>query len=165
MDEAAIGVIDEPLEFRIRVACDHACGNLIIQAEVQDGVHHAGHGSARAATDRYKQRILGVTELLAVDLFHLSKVFIDFRLNFRRNLFTVVIITGAGLGRNREALRNGHAEPRHLRKVCAFAAEELAHVLVALREQVNILVAHSKSSSNLNISEIITTTAGFPKKP
>lgn len=59
----------------------------------------------------------------------------------------------------------GHAEPRHLRKVCAFAAEELAHVLVALREQVNILVAHSKSSSNLNISEIITTTAGFPKKP
>ena len=39
-----------------------------------------------------RDRILGVTELLAVDLFHLSKVFIDFRLNFRRNLFTVVII-------------------------------------------------------------------------
>ena len=51
LDEAAIGVIDEPLEFRIRVACDHACGNLVIQAEVQDGVHHAGHGSARTAAD------------------------------------------------------------------------------------------------------------------
>ena len=43
--------LDEPLEFRIRVACDHACGNLVIQAEVQDGVHHAGHGSARTAAD------------------------------------------------------------------------------------------------------------------
>ena len=52
----------------------------------------------------------------------------------------VLIILRAGFRGDGEALRDRHAEIRHLCQVCALAAEQLTHGAVTLGEQVNIFV-------------------------
>ena len=116
--------------------------NFLIQTKVEDGVHHAGHGCTGAGTNGNQQRILFVTEFLAGDLFHLADVFHDLGHDFIVDLSAVLIILGAGFGGNGEALGNRQAEVGHLSQVCAFTAQQLAHVCVAFAEQVAILLAH-----------------------
>ena len=41
-----------------------ALGRFFVQAQVQDGVHHPGHGELRARADADQQRILQVAEFL-----------------------------------------------------------------------------------------------------
>ena len=132
LDETAIRIVNKTLKFGVGIALDQAGGNLVVQAEVEDGVHHAGHGSARARTDRNEKGLVGIAELLAVDLFDLGQIFVDLGLNFGGNLSSVLIIPGAGLGGHRESLRNRHAELYHLGQVRALAAQQLPHGLVAL---------------------------------
>ena len=146
LDEAAVGVVNKALKLGIRVALDHGVDDLVVQAEVQNGVHHAGHGSAGAGTDGNEHRVLEIAELLAVDLFHLGDVFHDLRHDLVVDLAAVLIVLGARLGGNREALRNRETDVGHFGKVRAFAAEKLAHGSVALAEQVNVLVAHGITS-------------------
>ena len=119
---------------------DEPGDNVVVQAQVQDGVHHAGHGGAGAGTHGNQQRVLRVAELLAVDLLHLGEILVDLRLDLVVDLAAVLIVRGAGLGGDGEALRDRHAEIRHLCQVCALAAEQLTHGAVTLGEQVNIFV-------------------------
>ncbi len=101
--------------------------HFFVQAEVEDSVHHAGHGSARARTDGNEKGILLIAELFAGDLFHLVDVVHNFSLNGRIDLSAVFVILRAGLGGNREALRNRQTDIGHLRKVCTLAAENFSH--------------------------------------
>ncbi len=64
LDEAAVGVVDEALELGIGVAGDHRGDDVVVQTEVEDGVHHAGHGGAGAAAHGDEQGVLQVAELL-----------------------------------------------------------------------------------------------------
>ena len=66
LDEAAIGVIGKA---RIIAALGQRFDGLVVEAEVQDGVHHAGHGELGAGADGDEQRILARAELLALQLF------------------------------------------------------------------------------------------------
>ena len=142
LDEAAVGVVDEPLELGVGVAGDHGGDHVVVEAEVQDGVHHAGHGGAGAGADRDKQGILQIPELLAVHLLHLSHILVDLRHDLVVDGAAVLVILGAGLGGDGEAL--GHRQPDvgHLRQVRALAAQKLTHVGVALGKQVDILFCH-----------------------
>jgi hypothetical protein len=63
LDEAAIAVPGEAIIARGGGEADH---RRVVEAEVEDGVHHARHRHARAGADRDEQRIGGVAELLAV---------------------------------------------------------------------------------------------------
>ena len=83
-----------------------------------------------------------IAEFLAGNLFHLVDVLHDFSLNFIVDHSAVLIILGAGFGRNGEALRNRKTETRHFGKVSALTAEELTHVRIAFAEKVNVLFAH-----------------------
>ncbi len=47
-DQAAIGIVDEAL---VAKQLDHALGDFIVHAEVEHGVHHAGHGELGARAD------------------------------------------------------------------------------------------------------------------
>ncbi len=116
--------------------------NFLIQTKVEDGVHHAGHGSTGAGTNGNQQRIFFITEFLAGDLFHLADVFHDLGHDIIVNLLTVLVVLGAGFSGNGEALGNRQAEVGHLSQVCAFTAQQLTHVSVAFAEQVAILLAH-----------------------
>ena len=120
----------------------HDLHDFLVEAQVQDGVHHAGHGSAGAGAHGDQQGVLLVAELLAGDLFHLADVLHDLCLDLVVDLAAVLIVLGAGFRRDGEALGNRQAELCHFRKVRAFAAKKLTHGPVAFAEQINILVAH-----------------------
>ena len=116
--------------------------HFFVQTEVEDGVHHARHGSARARTYGNEKRVLLIAELFAADLFHFGDILHDLRLNVGIDLPAVFIILRAGFRRDREALRNGKTHTRHFREVRAFAAEKLAHLCIAFREEIAILLCH-----------------------
>jgi len=48
LDETAEGVVDKALKTFVGVCGNQACRDGVVHAEVEDGIHHAGHGSARA---------------------------------------------------------------------------------------------------------------------
>ena len=120
--------------------------HILVQAEVQDGVHHAGHGGAGAGADGDQQGILVIAELLTGDLLHLLDILHDLGHDLVIDLTAVLIILGAGLGGDGEALGNGQADIGHLSQVRALAAQQLTHLRVALGEQVTILLAHGSPS-------------------
>ena len=62
MDEAEVGVIGEA---RIAGERRQAFGSGIVQSQVQNRVHHARHGEARAGANAQQQRIFGIAEFLA----------------------------------------------------------------------------------------------------
>ena len=114
---------------------------LVVQAEVEDRVHHSGHAHRRTRADRDEQRILGIAELLlrgALDrrerLFHLVP-------KTCRQLFLRREVGVACGGGDRETGRNGKTGVRHLREPRALATQEIAHLRVAfgfgIREQVD----------------------------
>ena len=80
---------------------------LVVQAEVQDGVHHAGHGLTCAGTDGDQQRVLVVAEGLAGDLLEALDVLEDVSGDLVVDLTAVCVILGAGLGGDGEACGTG----------------------------------------------------------
>ena len=116
---------------------------LIVQAEVQDRVHHARHRIARAGADRDEQRHLrGVAELRAHDPLHVRDAFFHLGLEGRRVALLVRVVVSADFGRDRESRRHRQTDPCHLREVRAFAPEERLHAPVAIgfpvAEEVNV---------------------------
>ena len=76
------------------------------------------------------------------NLFHLYDVLSDLGHDLGIDLSSVLIVLSAGLGSDGEALGNGETDVGHLSEVCTLTAEEVTHVLVSLRKQINILLAH-----------------------
>ena len=140
LDETAIAVINKALELRIGVALDHRGNDVIVQAQVQDGIHHARHGGAGTGADGDQQRVGQIAELLAVDLLHLFDVGHDFGHDLVIDLTAIFVVLGAGFGRDGEALGHGQADVGHFSQVGAFAAQQLAHLGVAFGEQVHVLL-------------------------
>ena len=120
--------------------------HVLVEAQIQDGVHHAGHGGPCAGADGNQQRILVIAELLAGDLLHLLDIFHDLGHDLVVDLAAVLIVLGAGLGGDGEALRHGQTDVGHFRQIGALTAQQLTHLCVALCEQVTILLTHADSS-------------------
>ena len=139
-DETAIRVIRE---MRVVGQVRQTHNRHVRQAQIQNGIHHAGHGGTSAGADRNKERILVVAELLAGHLFGLRQSSINLLDDIVTNHLAVGIIPGAGFGGDGEALRHRQTYVGHLCKVCTLAAKQLAHVAVAFGEQVYILVRHT----------------------
>ena len=140
LDETAVAV---PRPAGILRLLGERLDHFLVEAEVENRVHHAGHRRARAGTDGNEKRIVAVAELLAGRLLKLVDVLHDLRHDILADDLAVVIVTGAGFGGNREALRHGKPEPGHFREVGAFTAEKLAHSGISFgqtgTEEVNIL--------------------------
>ena len=115
----------------------------LVEADVEDGVHHAGHADAGAGAAGDEQRVLGVAELGAHGLLGLAQGVLDLGLQLGRVLVVVVVVVGADLGGEGEAGRHGQADVGHLGEVGALAAEEVLHVGPAFRlaaaEEVDVL--------------------------
>ena len=80
--------------------------------------------------------------LLAVELLHGLDGVHDLGLDLVVDLPAVLVVLGAGLGGDGEALGDGQANVGHFRQVGALAAEELTHFRVAFGEGVYILMCH-----------------------
>ena len=126
-DQAPVGVIDET---RVAGLLDHARQRRGAQTDVEDGVHHARHGTAGAAAAADEERILRVAELLAHDGLGGLQGFRYFALQVFGISAAEGIILGAAFRRDGESGRNRHSQFAHFREVGAFAAEELAHLAV-----------------------------------
>ena len=128
-DEAAIAVIGEAAiagEFGERL------DRLVVEAEIEHGVHHARHRGAAAGADRDQKRILRIAERLAGQLADMVERLLDLRLQCGGIGFVVRIEIGADRGRNGEARRHRQAEIGHFGEVGALAAQQVAQARFAL---------------------------------
>ena len=66
LDQAAIGVVGKA---RIVAELGQRFDSLVVEAQVENRVHHAGHGELRAGADGNQQRIFARAELLSLQLF------------------------------------------------------------------------------------------------
>ena len=140
LDEAAVAVIGEPFAARFGGQPLHG---RVVEAEVEDGVHHAGHGSPRAGAHRDEQRGGNVAEGGADRLADHGQRRLDLLCQAVGQLAAVAVVGGAHLGGDGETRRHGQAEARHLGQIGALAAQQLLHVGGAIglagAEQINTL--------------------------
>ena len=129
--------------------------SLIVQAQVQDGVHHAGHGLTCAGTDGDQQGVGVVAELLAGDLFQTLEVLKNVSSDVGIDLTAVCVVLGAGVGGDGEALRHRHTGCGHLGQTGTLAAQRVLHgdlvtaeSVIAFAEVVQILFAHALFTSH-----------------
>ncbi len=144
LDESSVAVV-RPAGVA-RLLCERL-DDFFVEAEVEDGIHHAGHGSTRTRTDGDEQGIFQIAEFLAGDLLHLIDVLHDLGLDLGIDLAAVFIVLRAGFRRDRKALRYGKADIRHFGEIRALAAKQLPHFRVAFGKKVTILLCHEKFSS------------------
>ena len=62
LDEATVGI---PAEALVVGELDDALQGLVVESEVEDGVHHARHGELGAGANAHEQRVLDIAEALA----------------------------------------------------------------------------------------------------
>ena len=111
LDEATITVPCEALVFGGGGEGFHG---LVVEAEVEDGVHHAGHRVARAGADGDEQRhALGIAELAAHDFLHVGHTSFHLRLQGNRIGFFVRVEIGADFSADAEAWRSNALAEQH----------------------------------------------------
>ena len=110
---------------------------LVVQPEVEDRVHHPGHGDRRAGADGHEQRPLGVAEAEPAALLEAAEVSVDLLVETGGDVVRGHV-GAARVGRDREARGDGDPELRHLGEADALAAEELATAVGRLLEAVDV---------------------------
>ena len=131
LDKAAVAIPGKTRVLRLR---DKALDGIVIEAQVEDRVHHTGHGERSARAHRYKQRVVGVTELLAAAGLEVSLGGNDLiECAFGPDVAGTGVLD-ASLAGNGKATGNRQADAAHLGKVCALAAKHEVHGLVALSD-------------------------------
>ncbi|OPZ78151.1 MAG: hypothetical protein BWY77_01563 [bacterium ADurb.Bin431] len=124
-DEAAIGVVGETL---VAGLFDQTLDGLAGETDIEDGLHHARHGAARAGADREQKGVLDIAEAGVHDLFDRSQGSLDILHQLGGILFAVGVIVSAHLGGDGKAGGDRDAEVGHLRQVGALAAEQFLHL-------------------------------------
>ena len=131
-DEAAVRVVGEALVVGAR---GQALDALVVEPEVEDGVHHPGHRELGARAHADEQRIGGIAEAAAHRLLQLGDVGGDLVVEAGRP--AAVHVGAAGVGGDGEARRHRQLEhARHLGEVGALAAEEV----LVLHRRATVLV-------------------------
>ncbi len=128
LDEAAIAVIGEALVAR---ALGQRHDGRVVEAEVEDRVHHAGHRGAGAGAHRDEQGVRCIAEDLAGERADLGEALLDLVGEFGRIGPAIRVVPGADLGGDGEAGRDRQAHIGHFGEVGALAAEQVAHARLA----------------------------------
>ena len=139
LDQAAVGIGGEA---RIVAAFRQGLDTLIVEAEIQDGVHHAGHGELRAGAHAYQQRVLALAELLALQFLQAFKRGIRLLVDFGGDGIGAHVLA-ARLGLDGKARRHGEIGVGHLGEASALAPKIILHLAVAIgfatAEEVDVL--------------------------
>ena len=138
LDETPVHVPGEAVVGGLR---GQALDAVVVQAEVENRVHHPGHGELRSGANGDQQRIGRFAELLPHGLFQPLEMLFGL-LHEARGEGVLLQIGQAGLGADGESGGDGQAHVRHLGEVGALPPEEVLHVPVALVEVVDELGAH-----------------------
>jgi len=144
VDEPAIDVVGEA-----RVACllDDAFDHVVVEAQIQDGVHHAGHGDGGAGSHADQQRTARIAHLGVHRLLQLGHVLGNLFGQTLGPLAAGLVVFAADLRGDRETGRDRHAQARHLGKVRPFAPQEFLHLGIAFglsaAEEIHPFVSHA----------------------
>ena len=123
LDQAPVRVVGEPrVAGRGRLPLD----GDVVQAEVEDRVHHPGHRDRGARPHRHQQRIGRVAEALPRPFLERGDVGAHLVVEPFGHLLAGGDVGAAGIGRDRETGGNRNAQGRHLGQADALPAEELA---------------------------------------
>src|SRR4051812_1851222 len=128
LDEAAERVVGEA---RIAALLGEAVHGAIVEAKIEDRLHHSRHRDWRSGSYRDEQRIFGIAELLAGGLLQTRDITLDFGAKSVGILSGVQVLDALAAG-DGEAGRNWDSEAGHLGEVGSFAAEDGGHVARAL---------------------------------
>ena len=144
LDEAAVGV---PRKAWVLGLGDEAVDGLVVQAEVENGVHHARHGHGGAGAHGYEQRVGCIADLLTHAGFEVLTIGLD---GVERALGPGVVGVGvfhARLARDGESRRHGQPDVGHLGEVRPLAAQLGLHVRVTLGYVVALCVLAERIDS------------------
>ena len=176
LHEAAVAV---PGETGVVRSLHHGFHGFFIQAEVQNRVHHAGHGFTGAGTHGHQQgHSFRIAELAPQDLLHSGNAFLDLRVKLGGISAAVIVVVSANLRSDGESGRDRKADAGHFRKVGALAAQKIFHAAIAVggpsAERIDEFVSrcaaragiggHIDYCSRINDSAQ-TSTKGANKRP
>ena len=131
LDKAAVAI---PGKTRVLRLGDETLDRIVVEAQVEDRVHHAGHGERSARANRHEQRIGGVAELLAAAGLEVGLGGNDLvECAFGPEVAGTGVLD-TGLAGNGKATGNRQTDAAHLGKVCALAAKHEVHGFVALSD-------------------------------
>ena len=119
LNQPPVGVVDETLVARQR---HHSAGGVVVEADVEDGIHHPRHRELGAGSARDQERLGGIAEALAGLAFDGAQGLHRLGPQAGREGSATFEVGVAGLGRDGETRRNGHSDARHLRQVGALPA-------------------------------------------
>ncbi len=139
VDQPAIGVVGKAL---VAGGIGQADDRLVVQAEVENRVHHARHRDGGAAADRDEQRILRVAEFLAQLFFERGDVGGHVVHQAGGQLAAALVVQVADLGRDRETGRHRQPDAGHLGQVGPLAAEQLLLLAAAFGLRAAEVVDH-----------------------
>ena len=144
-EEPPIAVPGEPL---VLAPARQPVDGLVVQAEIEHGVHHARHGHPGAGPHRHQEGSRGVPEPGAGRRLEPGQALEHLGPESRRLLLAARHVRGPGLGGDREAGRHRDVERRHLEEAGPLAAEEFAQrgrrgggpgrIRVAVPERVHV---------------------------
>ncbi len=135
-DEAPVGIVGEAL---VAGQCNEALKGFVVEAQVEDSLHHAGHGHLGPRAYGNQQRVLRVAKPLPRVLLDVGEGGSDLFHEAAGDALAPEVVD-AGFGCNGESRGDGEAEVAHLGQVGALAAQELLHVFVALMEEIDTLL-------------------------
>ncbi len=156
--EAAVGVVGEA---RVVGQLDHALDGLVVQAQVEDGIHHARHGEHCAGAYREQQWVLGIAQRLAGQLLESAQMIFHLLLE-AIGILAIGGVVDARSGGHGEALGHGDAQAGHLRQVGALAPQEGLHRGVTLGEIVYVL-GRTHQPGSLRVCSICCDFLPSPK--
>ena len=139
LDEAAVAVPRKPL---IASFLSDGLNGVVRDAEVEDGVHHAGHRDHGARSHGDQQRLLVVTEDATGALLKSLKALPYLGLQIFGPLTLPRHGVHAGFGGDGKPVGHRDAETLHLGNSCALAAEQRFHFRTALGQVVHVTVSH-----------------------
>ena len=123
-DEAPVAVPREALVTRAR---RQSLDGRVVQAEIENRLHHPGHRHAGARADRHQQWALGIAEAGVHGALEPLEVLERLVPELFRPLVPGPVVVGPGLRRHREARRDGDTQVGHFRELTALTAQEVPH--------------------------------------
>ena len=114
---------------------------ILVDAEVQDGVHHPRHGISGTRTYRYQEWVGRRPEFSPDGLLEPPHVFSYVLPQPFGKSVTSFVLLPAGFGCDGEPGRHGESQTRHLSHVGALTAQQVTHTSIAFVEPVNALLA------------------------
>jgi len=121
LDQAPVAVVGEPL---VAGELRHPLDDRVVHADVEDGVHHPRHRELRAGAAGDEERVGRIAEPLAglpLEPRERRGLLLP---EARREALASREIGVAGGGRDREARRHRHPDPRHVGEVRPLAPEQ-----------------------------------------